>query len=1072
MRKVKLLFTVLALAISASVFAQDIEVKGVVSDGSTGEGIPFASLQIKGTMAGVNADADGNYSIQVPANGVLVFSSVGYANQEVEVAGRANINVALATDNYLDDVIVVAYGTTTKGSFTGSASVVKSENLEKRQVSNISNALSGAVSGVQITSSNGQPGSSATVRIRGIGSLYASNNPLYVVDGLPFEGDISTLATQDIESMTVLKDAAASALYGARAANGVILVTTKKGKQGEAVITAEARVGVNQRLIKNYNVLTDPAEYTELVYTALYNGYNLNAGYDSIASHALANQNLEDKIGYRIYSYPADQYLIGSNGKINPNATLGYSDGVNYFTPDNWADEMFSDKIRQEYSFSARGGNDKLSYYLSAGYLDDQGVIEGSSFTRINTRLNVDYQAKKWLKLGVNVTYTNTDSAYPGEQTSTNSSANAFFMANTLAPVYPMFVRALDDKGNPYILKDANTGRNIYDYGDGASTKNTRNYMSISNPASDLLYNNTQYLADVFNAKAYATITFFKGFDFSAKVGAHIDNTRYHDTGNKYYGQSAKYGGTVTQEATRYFQLDQQYLFTYNNTFGKHTVDALAGFESMMYNTEDMYVYGYNMYNDNNWTVSNVIDKINGSGSYGEINRMAVISRFGYNYDKKYYATLSYRSDASSRFAPENRWGHFWSASAAWDIANEDFMGSVSWIDLLKAKASFGQNGNDNLGNAYAYLDQYKVTGADGVFSDGTLSYKGNRDITWEKSNAFNAGVDFGFLRGKISGTIEYYMRQTSDMLYYKPVAASNGYSEFPMNIGSIRNSGVEIELNFTPIETKNLKWNINVNGTTNTNKIIKLHDDLEGEMISGSRIYTEGESMYRLYLVKWAGVNPETGLAEYYALQDKKDDDGKVIKDSEGNAVKEEYKTSNWTAAYNTNRTATTDILPKLYGGIGTDLTFYGFDFSIQCAYQLGGRIIDSGYQTLMHSGATSDIGENWHTDIRNAWKKPGDITDVPRLDNVDSYANSTSDRFLISSNYFSINNITFGYTIPQNLTQKAKIQSIRIYFSGDNLAVFSARKGLDPRQSFTSSTTSLYTALRTMSGGIKFTF
>lgn len=1056
MKKLKMFFVALAVLFSSLAYSQNIQVKGVVTDGTTGEPVPFAAIQIKGTMSGASADANGEYTISAPSNGTLVFSSVGYLQVEVPVGGKAVQNVSLPLDaQSLQETIVVAYGTTTKSSFTGSASVVKSDEIEKRQVSNVTNALAGVTSGVQVIQSNGQPGETAAIRIRGIGSMYASNAPLYVVDGIPFEGNITSINTQDVESMTVLKDAAASALYGARGANGVILVTTKKGKNGEAVINAEARLGVNTRGIKNYDVLTDPADYLEKVYAALYNGQFYNTGKSASASHIFANENIGKYLGYNIYTVPAGQYLIGSNGKINPNATLGFSDGTYYYTPDNWADETYRNKLRQEYNVSVRGGSEKLSYYLSLGYLNDQGIIDNSDFKRLSTRLNVEYQAKKWLKLGVNANYSNIDSRYPGEQTSSdsNSSMNAFNLANFIAPVYPMFVRDAD--GN--IKTDPRNGTRIYDYGDGYSTPCTRNWMSLSNPVSDLIYNNTQYLTDVLHINAFAKITFFEGFSYTGTVSADVITQRFHDVGNMWYGQSASYGGSVQQVSTRSGAFSHQHLLTFNRTFGKNTIDVLAGVEASKAQSEDVYALGYNMYSPDNWTVSNVIDRINGSGSFETVSRLGIITRASYDWDQKYYVSASYRRDASSKFHPDHRWGNFWSASAAWNMANENWIKSVSWIDLLKIKASFGQQGNDALNNyACYYQDIYKVSGTDGVFSDGNLVYKGNKDLSWEKSNAFNAGVDFGLFNNKLSGTIEYYNRATQDMLYYAPVAPSNGYTSIPMNIGSVENYGVEFELKYSPFQTKDVKWDIMANITTNANKIKALHPDLKGKMIDGSSIYKEGESMYNMYLVKWAGVNSQTGEAEYWA----KKDDGS------------EYRTADWTTAYNSNRCETGDILPKVYGGFGTNLEIHGFDFSINFSYQLGGRMYDNGYASLMGSGKTDDIGQNWHRDINNAWKQPGDITDVPRLDNIDKYANTLSTRFLTSSNYLSLNNITLGYTLPNKLTKKIKIEAIRFYVAGDNLALISVRKGFDPRMSFTAATTASYSAVRTFSGGVKFTF
>ena len=1058
-RKLMLLLACLFVGIGL-VTAQTQKVTGVVISEEDGQPVIGASVLVKGTQIGAITGVDGDFTLpNVPSSAkTLVISYIGMQTQEVDI--KPNIKVFMRSDSeMLDEVMVVAYGTAKKSAFTGSASVIKSETLEKRQVSNLSNALSGTVSGVQTQSTNGQPGTSATVRIRGIGSMYASNNPLYVVDGIPYEGDISAVNSQDIESMTVLKDAAAAALYGARGANGVILVTTKKGKSGDTQISLDARWGVNSRLVKNYDVLQNANTYMETAYSALYNGYLYNSGYTAERAYQLANADLFPKLGYQVYTIPDGQYLIGRNGKLNPYATLGYSDGDYYYTPDNWSDEMFQSNLRQEYNLSVSGGSDKLSYYLSASYLNDEGIIENSGFERISTRMNVDYQAKKWLKLGVNLSYSNVTSRSPGDQDTdaATSSGNAFFVGNFIAPIYPMYVRNADGS----FQYNANTGYHVYDYGDGSSTNFTRNFMSMSNPMSGFLYDTEKYLMDILNGKWYAKIDIIDGLSLTASLGLHIDNTRQHSVGNKYYGQSASYGGSVMQYSSRVYSLDQQYLLNYKKTFGNHNLDILAGYESMDFNTESHYILGYNMYSDKNWTASNVIDRKNGFGSYNEYATIGIITRASYDFNEKYYGSVSYRRDASSRFHPDNRWGNFWSVSAAWDMAKENFISQYDWINMLKLKASFGQQGNDNLyykgyTNYYPYLDQFTVSGSDGVFSDGVLYYKGSKDITWETSNSFNVGVDFALLGGRIDGTIEYFNRQTKDMLYYKPVAMSNGYTQLPMNIGSVRNSGVEIELNYTPIETNDLKWVINWNGTLMKNKILELHPDLKGEMIDGSYIYREGESLYQMYLTKYAGVDPDSGEALYWA----KDENGV------------EYKDKDWSAAYNSNRQASGDLLPTIYGGVGTTLEFRGFDFSIQCAYQLGGTIYDSGYQAFMHGGDSHYMGYNWHKDILNAWTPENRNTNIPRVDAIDKYTNSSSDRWLTSSDYFSINNITLGYTLPKRWLRSLGIGSLRIYGAADNVALFSARKGLDPRMSYTTASTDRYTPIRTISGGLKVTF
>ncbi|MCM1912316.1 SusC/RagA family TonB-linked outer membrane protein [Bacteroides ovatus] len=984
--------------------------------------------------------------------------------QTQEVAIKPKLKIVLKSDTeVLDEVIVTAYGTSTKGTFTGSASVMKADKIEKRQVSNVSNALAGAVAGVQILSDNGQPGESAKVRIRGVGSINAGMEPLYVVDGVPYDGDLSSINSADIETMTVLKDAASTALYGARGANGIIMITTKRGTSGKARINFDAKWGANSRAIKTYDVMTSPKNYIETAYQSIYNS-QISLGYSPEDANIRANKILPSEasggLGYQVYTTAPGELLVGSNGKLNPNATLGYSDGQYYYTPDNWADETFQNNLRQEYNLSASGGSDKGTYYFAFGYLDDQGVISGSGFKRLNGRFKGDYKLYSWLKIGANVSYVNTESRYPGDQdaNATASSGNAFYIANNMAPIYPLYVRGADKQ----IL--LNNGRKVYDYGDGQSTNFSRSFMSIANPSGDLIYNKREYLSDVINANWFAEITPITGLTISARYGLNIDNTRQNEMGNAYMGQSASYGGTAYQAAIRTYGFDQQYVANYQFALKDvHHFDVTAGYDGYSYEYTLLEGSGQNLYNPESFYLGNVIDKFTIGGKKDLYSTKGFFGRVNYSYNDTYFGNVSYRRDASSRFAPENRWGNFWSASVAWMLTRESFMEDITWVNMLKFKASFGQQGNDDIlypgvlleKNYYPWLDQYKMTGANGTFADGTLLYKGNPDITWETSTSYNIGADFGLFNNKLNGSIEYFGRKSKDMLYNRPTAGSLGYTAVPMNVGSMTNSGVEIDLNYQIMANKKFNWSVNLNATFVKNKINKLHPDLNGKLIDSDRIYEEGESMYRMYLVDYAGVDEKTGEALYWA----KDDNGNAIKTSEYSTA-ENYKV------------ATDDMMPTVYGGLGTTFEAYGFDASIQLSYQLGGKIYDTGYRRLMHGGASSSAGWNWHKDIYNAWTPENPTSNIPRLNASDKYTNSASTRWLTSSDYLSINNITVGYTLPQQLVKKVMLDKVRVYFTADNVALISARKGLDPRQSYISATTALYTPIRTISGGISLTF
>ncbi len=1050
-------------------FAQAQTFSGVVLNESDGEPVIGASVQVKGTTSGTITDFDGKYSITAEPGQTLVISFIGMKTVELPVADGLKITLS-ENSQEIDEVMVVAFGTTTKKSFTGSASVVKTDDIVKRQTSNVSNALSGQVAGVQGISVDGAPGSVAKIRIRGIGSINASNAPLYVVDGVPADDNtIATLNNNDIESITVLKDAASNALYGARGANGVVLITTRRGNTKDAQITIDAKWGSNSREVPTYSVMTDPAMYYETFYQGLFNSQFL-AGQSAAYAHEYANTYLLDPnnggLGYQVYTVPTGQRLIGTNGKLNPNATLGYNDGVNYYTPDSWYNELFkSNNLRQEYNLNVSGSTDKINYFASASYLDDSGIIENSNYQRFTSRVNVDYQAKKWLKLGTSMSYAHADQKYPTDQTSDDaatSSGNLFYVSNFMAPIYPLYVRNADGS----IAVD-NNGFTVYDYGDGAAlgAGTKRPFMSQSNPASAIALDVSKFTNDMFTGKWYAAIEFYKGLKATANIGVNYFGSRYQQTMNPFYGQYATSGGSVFVESDRYLTVNQQYLLTYNNRFaGLHNVDLLLGYENYNYTLSTNYGQKTKLFSSDIAEISNAILNPQ-TGSYTHhYATQGILAQAKYDYDSKYYISASYRRDASSRFAKKNRWGNFWSVGAAWDINAEPFMESAQdVVNLLKLKISYGAQGNDNLltsdgaVNYYLYTDQYEVSENNGSFATA-LTYKGNEDITWETSYNLNGGVDFAFFDERLSGTIEGFWRRTVDMLYYKPVPSSLGYSSLPVNIGSVSNAGLDLELHGTPVKTRNVTWTIYANMTYFKNKILELSPELNGQWISGNYIYKEGESLYNFYIRKYAGVDPSTGKSLWY----------KDVTDAEGN-VTGQTVTDVWADG---TQYESGDILPKVYGGFGTTLDAYGVDFSIGFAYQLGGRVFDAGYQSLMHSGNSSYAGQNWHTDILDAWTPSNTDTNVPRVDAADLYTNATSDRWLISSNYLSLQNITLGYTLPSKWTRKAKIEKLRIYGVADNVALFAARKGLDPRQSYSTSSMNTYAAMRSISGGISITF
>ena len=1039
-------------------------IQGTVLEEGTNEPLIGVNVVVKGTTIGTTTDVEGKYSIRIPSdNAVLVFSYIGQKTEEYSVKGLKSLDVIMKSDaTMLSEVVVyTGYMTQKKADLTGSVALADSKDIKKTSA-NVMKAMQGKMAGVKISNNGGNPAEDIGIQIRGLSSLSGAVTPLIVLDGMPAEGlNLRDINSGDIESIQVLKDAASNALYGARGANGVILITTKRGKSGEARVTFDAKWGINKRGVPNYETITDPATFYELNYSSIYNadlkGYA--AAGDLAKANAYANQAMLSStyLGYQVYSIPQGQQLIGMDGKLNPSATLGYSDGTYYYIPDNWSDEIFENNLRQEYNLSISGATEKMNYYMSASYLDDKGIVPNSGFQRYSARLKADYQVKPWLKMGGNVSFTHYDSREQDTEGGT-SNANIFYASNIMGAIYPMYVR--DAQGN--IMVD-NRGFLRYDYGkQGQDSNGSRNTIPNANPLASYMLDKMKYSGDVVSGKWSADIDIWNGIKAKVNIGVDVNNVRSTNMVNPFYGQYSEtsgVGGLISVATERTFSVNQQYLLTYNKTFNDvHNVDILAGHESYDYKYQYLYGQREKLYDPNVPELGNgIMNQSNNSYSRNYATE-GWLFRAQYDYDGRYFVSASFRRDASSCFHPDNRWGNFWSVGAGWLLSKERFLENQSWIDMLKFKISYGLQGNDNLmfqgglyRNYYPYQDQYTLANSNGDFST-SLYYKGNKDITWETSHSFNTGFDFAFWGGKLGGSVEYFSRKTTDMLYFKPVAASMGYSRYPENVGSMVNRGVELDLYSNIIENKNFSWNINFNLTHFKNKVLELSPELNGQLIDGGRIYREDESMYQLYLPKYVGVDSETGES-LWAL---------VTPDENGNTVTKSYSVAS------ENRFASGDILPKVYGGFGTSVTAYGFDLSVSFAYQLGGRILDYTYQGLMDVAAT---GSALHKDMLKAWTPENKNTDVPRMNINDQYTNRLTDRFLTSSDYLSLQNITLGYTLPKSLTRKMQIDGVRVFFVADNVALLTARKGLDPRQGYVAAD-NVYSPIRTISGGISLNF
>ena len=1070
MKKIRVFFTAMVLlALSFAAAAQNITVRGTVKD-EAGEAIVGANVVLQGSRTVYTmTDVSGAFTLNVPSNGVLDVNCMGYLSQEVPVGGRTSIAIVLVDDNQLlDETIVVAYGTATKSSFTGSAAMVDSETISKKLSSKVTSALAGTTPGVQIISSSGDPtGGSQTIRIRGIGSMTASSDPLIVVDGVPYEGSISDINPNDVESMSVLKDAAASAIYGHRGANGVIIITTKKGQSGDATVRFDARFGVNSRLIPNYDVITDPAEYYETYYKLMYNKYYYT-GHTVAESYAYADNNLFNEnnggLGYQVYTVPDGQKLIGTNFKINPKATLGYSDGEYYYLPDDWYNETFHNSFRQEYNVSASGASDRFNYYAGVSYLNDGGIVYNSGYQRYTARLNAEYQIKEWIRFITNMSYSYTDSDNVSSG-SWGSSGNAFYIANNIGPIYPLYVRKVDEYGNPYLYTEQ--GRQIFD----SNNTNFKRPNFVGNAIRDLYNDVKKSYADVLVGKWGLILTPVKGLTLNANIGITDDNTRYNYL-YSVFGSASGVDGAVSVGHSRMFTVNQQYLAEYKFDIAElNHFDLLAGYEQYERKVQSLDGYNDHLFNPIVGEINNAdgTDSKSVGSSASTYMTQGFLARAQYDFDGRIFVSGSFRRDASSRFAPGHRWGNFGSLGGAWLLSKEPWF-NVPAVNMLKFKASYGIQGNDGLNSNFPYSDQYSHS-YDGTSYSLTLSYKGNENLTWETSYSFNTGFDFELFNGRLNGTIEYFNRDTKDLLYSKnvPYSAGNPTGVVPVNVGSIRNRGFELSLDGAIVNTRNINWTWNLNLSNYTNTILSLDDSVSENGIRGSNyIYKIGGSLYDAYMYKYAGVDPATGVALYWKHIDE-------VKDEDGNITTEasDETTSVFSDA---TRYELGSVLPKLFGGFGTSLSAYGFDFSVQCSFQLGGKYYDGNYQQLMWT--QSSAGQAWHKDVLKAWTPENPNTDIPRMDGDTQVAQSAVDRFFVSSNYLSINNVTLGYTFPANWTKKIRISSLRLYVAGENLAVLSARKGLDPRNAFglgsftMAQGSSSYGAMRAVTGGLTLTF
>lgn len=1029
--------------------AQTTRITGTVTSSEDGMPLPGVSVIVKGTTIGSATDIDGKYELNVPAGAeTLTVSFIGYVTQDVAIAGRSVIDIVMESESkQIEEVMVVAYGVAKKESFTGSAEVISAKKLEKRTVTNVTKALDGLAAGVLTTSGSGQPGSSVGVRIRGFGSINASQEPLYVVDGVPYDGNLNAINPSDIESMSVLKDASAGALYGARGANGVVMITTKKGakKEDQMNVNFKGTWGVSQRAIPAYETLNQ-REWLEFQFQAFKNNEIQNNGIDpslagvvAISSMISGSNKLFGDAGeiYNPFNYQITDLINPETGKVRKDATLKWND--------NWMDETLEkNPLRQDYIVSVTGGSAKTSYMASIGYTDEGGLLKTTNFNRYSGRLNVDVNPKEWFKMGLNANFSQTESNYLSATGS--STSNVWYSAMRMGPIYPIYIR--DTNGN--LVLDA-AGKKQYDYGTSRPAGAQSNYNSIATLFEDK-FNLT---SDNFSARSYVSFLDLKegilqGLKFTLNFGTDFVNQNRHTYENPFFGNAAGSNGRAFKYNYRTLSYTFNQLINYNRTFAdKHNIDVVLGHEYYDYK------YNYLRAGKTGFPFGGLFEldgasTVYDASSYVNDYRLeSYLSRVNYSYNDRYYLSASYRTDGSSRFHKDSRWGQFWSVGANWRISQEEFLNDVAWLNNLSAKVSYGLQGNDNVQSFYAWQSTYSLDYPNAGASGAIIGSLENVDLLWETNKNFNVGFD-SRLFNRLSLSVEWYTRKTEDMLMNYPIALSLGFAGYDKNIGSMKNSGFEISVSGEVLQTKDFRWTLGVMGSTVKNEVLELAD--KPEITSGSYIIKEGEVLNSFYLPRSAGVDPATGKQLYW-VWDGTDKANKYISSSASKALQ--------------CREIVGDRIPKLFGSITNEFAYKNFDLAVLCTYSIGGKVLDGLYADLM---TPMYMGGAVHAHNKRAWSEPGDVTDVPRP--IIGSDKTITDADLINASYFSIKNITLGYTLPKKWASSIRVDNVRVSAIADNVVLFTHLKGMDPQYNFSGGTDYVYTPTRTFSFSLELKF
>ena len=971
----------------------NIKVNGTVKD-QGGNPLMGAAVYVQGSSQAASTDFEGNYSLSAPSNGTLIVSLLGYKEQAIAINGKKTINVILEEDaQLLDDVIVVAYGTTKREAITGSVSAVKGETIATAPVTSVENILQGKLAGVAISTNNGAPGANTYIRIRGNGSINASNAPLWVIDGIPvvsgpmaLEGNdntssaLTSLNPNDIESITVLKDAAAAAAYGSRAANGVILVTTKSGKEGQASFSARAKYGVSWLHSDTGFRMMNAKELLTWQRDAI-----VNAGMDP-----------DDPSGdyYRPWSI--------LNGNIY-----------------NALEDFTRIGKLQEYEINARGGNSRSKFYSSFSYQKSEGTFYGVDFEKLQGRVNSSYKLLDNLEMGVrlNLAYsTQRDVPMQGLQYANPLAAGMWWI-----PWEP----DKNDEGLYVFNVNVNGG---------------------DNPRASAEYDDKWDKIWHINAIANLRWSPIKNLDIETRnsIETFFVNSRYFFSP---MAHEEAYALQLEEQHKEVIQLTTSNTATYANVFGGyHNVHAVIGQEATTYGSKTHLMYAEKVDAAMPYLISSV-DQSTTEINYGETNE-SMLSFFGiadYNYDNRYFAQANIRADGSSLFGADNKWGTFWSVSASWNATNEEFLKNVNWLDLLKVRLSYGVNGNNGI-SAYQAYGLYGSSIYNGI-SGYLPSQIENRRLSWERNKTWNFGIDFGFLKNRLTGSIDVYNRKTVDLLLTKQVPQTSGFSTIFSNVGSMKNEGVELQLNYDIIANKDMLWSVGGNVAYNKTTILDLGGD---EFLGTNTRQVVGKSMYTYYLYDYYGVNPSNGDPLWVA------EDGSLT--NKFNNARRYYAGS---------------PEPKFVGGFNTAFQWKGLALSAFFEFKAGQQIMNwNEYYYMSSDGMSMDM--NQMASALNYWKKPGDtgVHPKPIAGNTSSSNDRYNDRWLQDASFLRVKDVTLSYTLPQQWTKKIHVNNLKVYVSGLNLYCFNDVNFWDPEQGTTGVTVGAYPLTKSIVGGIELTF